>query len=87
MINPLATVQRVTWRGPSLEAGSPVLRPLLHPGEQKRSRGSLARVEGTHPRAIVEVTSRELGNRLMKRICLDGGRDSDMMVAFRLQKP
>lgn len=46
------------------------MRPLLHPAEQEKSRSSLAVMKGIHPRAILEVASEELGDWLMKRICL-----------------
>lgn len=48
--------------------------------------GSLDGVKGRQPRAILEVASRERGGGLTKGICLDGRRDSNMMVGLWLQK-
>lgn len=48
-------------------------RPWLPPGEQKRSRGSVAGMTGMHPRATLVVVPRELGDLLMRESVAMGG--------------
>lgn len=49
-----------------MDAGRSAERPLLYPGEQKRSRGR----GHDAPKSVPETASRELGDWLLRGICL-----------------